>query len=165
MSRVRIVIVGQVTNKAKVELWRREDFTLPQAVTASAEAYVAVRRALEAGESGADALGAGVKRVADDLPGGEGARALLGSVPAVPRYWRSLERTFPAFLDRLHADLDPRTADAEVAAWHGDVAAAADDAWNLIERALGSRGEALAALAAGHARMRSKLPKPEAPGS
>ncbi|NMG75345.1 type I-E CRISPR-associated protein Cse1/CasA [Aromatoleum diolicum] len=145
---VTVMVVGQSNDKAKIEYWRMERFTLPPALVGDRDVRADVRELLVAAEGAQTALGAACKSFARNVlsrgerePATKDVNGFLRQMPVIDRYWSSLEPRFHEILGEYTEARDPEdirllwlrhVLAAMSAAWRGYAASiAGSDAWAI----------------------------------
>jgi len=144
-----VMVVGLVSDRAKILSWRTEVFPLPQVLLDNEGTRELLGTLLET----ADALGrdlAGVQRgVAERLlttnrtPDRAAVTRLADSLPLTRTYWSRAEVAFEELLDRLAASAEVETW------WKSCLHDIALSAWRETVRAAGTTSRALRALQGG----------------
>jgi CRISPR system Cascade subunit CasA len=154
-----LVVVGQLTDQAKVVDVRREVYPLSVRSVAP-DAAAAIRRALERARSVGDMLDRAAKELAGNLLFPANARRpakdirrFVDSLPLHPVYWSALERAFPEFLEHLTL----RGPEAAMEIWNAATGRAAHDAWKKAAGAVGTTARHLRAIAGGERTLRRAL--------
>ena len=135
-----LLISGLSNDKAKIVLWRTEQFNVPQ-VLLQPGAYAELTRLLEYADNGGRTLYGATQRLAEKLlsigerkPDPTDVRNLASSFPASMHYWSRLETRFPELLERF----ETQTFDERFSWWLGQITLVTREAWEL---ALKSTGE------------------------
>ncbi len=110
-----VLVLGQANNKAKIEYWRMERFTLPQALIGDRFVRTEIRQLLLEGEDAQKSLWAACCSFARDLLSRGNERAVskkdvngfVGQMPVTAGYWSTLEARFHEILDEYNLDRDP----------------------------------------------------------
>ncbi|WP_457630555.1 type I-E CRISPR-associated protein Cse1/CasA [Oceanithermus sp.] len=143
---LRIKVVGQVTDQAKVLEIRRELYPLPvRAQSAALRHYVA--RATGLADAAASCLRSAGWKLASELisisrqPDKDEVRSLMESFPLLPHFWNLLGNSFGVYLEMLDSDPDKAWEH-----WSGRVNAAAAEAWLLTTREVGTEARQLKAI-------------------
>jgi len=109
-----IIVLGQSNNKAKIEYWRMERFTLPEALLEDQTIRIKIRELLEEAEKAQRALWMACRSYAryllsrgDRVPTGRDISALVEQMPATSWYWSSLETRFHEILLNYTLGSDP----------------------------------------------------------
>lgn len=132
--RWRMLVAGQAADKAKLEAWTLERWTVPSALIAGAwGADARLNTSMKLAEEVASELSRCAYRLAGDVlaaasPDRSDVAAAAGRLPLVAVYWVELERHFAHLLE----DLGTATSDAGIDAAGGEWRRAMADA---IERA------------------------------
>jgi len=128
-----VMVLGQANNKAKIEYWRMERFTLPQALLGDRSIRSEIRQLLGDAEETQKALWQACRRFARDLlsrgerePDAKDVGKFVEQMPASASYWSRLEA---AFHDTLHHYTLEREADEIRLDWLKTVRAALRDVW------------------------------------
>ena len=160
-----VMVLGQANNKAKIEYWRMERFTLPQALLGDRAIRSEIRQLLADAEKSQTALKQGCGSYARDLlsrgerePKGRDIDTFVEQMPAIPTYWSLLEAAFHNTLNHYTQERDPdeirldwlktvRTSLRDVWAQHA-ASVSTGDAWAIraLVRAEGAIGKQLRAL-------------------
>jgi CRISPR system Cascade subunit CasA len=134
-----VLVIGALSDKAKVVFWRRQTFTLPPFLLSSPEARSLVSEGLRL----ADDFGRGlylalsryyrsVLRHGEAEPRKEDVTALITSSSVLSSFWSVLEVRFPLFLEMIAS----RTAfDSSRAFWNESVLTAFELAWSTLSDA------------------------------
>ncbi len=133
--RFDLTAFGLSTDRAKVFLWRAEEFPLPLAYVDNAELLPHLEHGLESAKEAASALFRATRVLAEQVlsPQGNGdparIRAFGDSLGAERAFWPALDLPFRAFIR------DVPTARVEAkAAWAASVRSAAEDAFERAAR-------------------------------
>lgn len=143
-----VMVAGQSNNKAKIEYWRMERFSLPPALTGDRMVRAEIRNLLAAAEEAQTALWLACKSFARNLlsrgerePAAKDVSSFLRQMPATDTYWSSLEPRFHQILAEYTSDRDPddirllwlrHVRSAMSAAWHAYASSVATgDAWAI----------------------------------
>ncbi|TYO97624.1 CRISPR-associated Cse1 family protein [Geothermobacter ehrlichii] len=109
-----VMILGQANNKAKIEFWRMERFTLPEALAGNRYIRSDIRQFLMDAEGAQKALWQACRNFARDLlgrgnrePAAKDISAFVEQMPVSPRYWSILETRFHEILSEFTLDRDP----------------------------------------------------------
>ncbi len=136
-----LLVSGLSNDKAKVVLWRTEQFNVPQVLLQNPGAYAELTRLLEYADNGGRTLYGATQRLAEKLlsigerkPDPADVRNLAASFPASMHYWSRLETRFPELLERF----ETQTFDERFSWWLGQITLVTREAWEL---ALKSAGE------------------------
>lgn len=136
---VAAMLCAQANDKAKVEFWRQEQFTLPTSLYHDESAWDLIRSALEVAEHAGTTLSACSYRLAcwqlseDGKAEKKRAGSLTESFPMKPFYWSRLEQAFREWL----AQYDENSEDAKREKfWLRHVESALYSAWKLASTAV-----------------------------
>lgn len=128
-----VMVLGQANNKAKIEYWRIERFTLPQALLGDRAIRTEIRQLLGDAEDTQKALWQACRRFARDLlsrgerePDGKDVGKFIEQMPAITNYWSRLEAAFHDTLRHYTLERDPDEIRLD---WLKAVRAALRDAW------------------------------------
>lgn len=128
-----VQVVGQSNEKAKIEYWRMERFSLPPALAGSRVVRAEIRTILADAATAQTALWLGSKSFARNLlsrgerePVGKDVSNFLKQMPVTDNYWTSLE---PRFHQLLAEYTDERDPDDIRLSWLRYVRSAMDNAW------------------------------------
>lgn len=109
-----VIVFGQANNKAKIEFWRMERFTLPEAVVADRYIREDIHQLLQEAESGNVALGRACRTFARHVlsrgerdPTPDDVRRFTAQMTAPAEYWSSLEYAFHETLRDFTLERDP----------------------------------------------------------
>lgn len=129
-----VMVLGQANNKAKIEFWRMERFTLPEALLGDRSIRTEIRQLLSDAEDTQKALWQACRAFARDLlshgerdPDKKDVGKFVEQMPASASYWSRLEAAFHDTLNHYTLERDP---DAIRLDWLKTVRAALRDAWN-----------------------------------
>ena len=135
LPRVTLVL-GQANNKAnqaKIEFWRMERFTLPEALAGDVDIPKELRKLLNQGEEVQSSLWSACSRYARNLighgdrePDRKDVRAFLDQMIPIPLYWSTLETRFHELLQAYTLD---KTESEIERFWLGSVRDALRYAW------------------------------------
>ena len=138
---VTLLVSGLSNDKAKVVMWRTEQFDVPQTLLRDIDVYNELTRLLEHADDGGKTLYGATQRLAQELlstgertPDKADVRNLAASFPASLHYWSQLERRFPELLKRFEA----QGFEERLSWWTGQIIEVTREAWEL---ALGSAGQ------------------------
>lgn len=111
---VSVMVLGQANNKAKIEYWRMERFSLPAALVSDRSIRTEIRQLLMDVEEAQKALWLACRSYARDLlsrgdrnPDKKDIRGFVEQMPASPWYWSTLESNFHQILHEYHLERDP----------------------------------------------------------
>lgn len=128
-----VLILGQANNKAKIEYWRMERFTLPAALVSDRYIRTEIRQLLTDAEDAQKSLWSACRSYARDIlsrgsrePVGKDISAFVDQMPVSPWYWSTLESCFHSVLHNYTIDIDP---DVIRLKWLMDVRNAIKSAW------------------------------------
>lgn len=109
-----VLILGQANNKAKIEFWRMERFTLPAALVSDRYIRTEIRKLLTDAEEAQKSLWLACRSYARDIlsrgsrePVGKDISAFVDQMPVSPWYWSTLESCFQSVLHDYTVDIDP----------------------------------------------------------
>jgi CRISPR system Cascade subunit CasA len=143
------MVLGQINDQGKVEVWRSEAQRLPDAVLGEQDVRQTVESALRESDTFWEYLNTACRILADRLlaPSGRSAHKddvskLTQTFPARAFYWSSLERRFSEWLGTLSEGYDE---DAVETAWRKTLLQVTGEAWSHTVRSIGSSGRALRA--------------------
>ncbi|OYY75406.1 MAG: type I-E CRISPR-associated protein Cse1/CasA [Gammaproteobacteria bacterium 28-57-27] len=109
-----VMVLGQANNKAKIEYWRMERYTLPQALLGDRSIRTEIRQLLSDAEDAQTALWRACKSYARDIlsrgerePDGKDISKFVEQMPATPWYWSQLEAAFHDVLRSYTLERDP----------------------------------------------------------
>lgn len=110
-----VLVLGQSNNKAKIEYWRMERFTLPRALAGNRPVRTEIHHLLAEAEEAQKHLWAACCAFARDQLSRSDERtvskkdinAFVEQMIASPRYWSDLEIRFHEILDEYALDRDP----------------------------------------------------------
>ncbi|MBI5016888.1 MAG: type I-E CRISPR-associated protein Cse1/CasA [Deltaproteobacteria bacterium] len=110
-----VLVLGQANNKAKIEYWRMERFSLPQALLGDRFVRTEIRQLLVKAEDAQKSLWAACCSFARDLLSRGNERSVskkdisgfVEQMPTNPWYWSSLEARFHEILGEYTLDRDP----------------------------------------------------------
>jgi len=130
-----VMVVGQSNDKAKIEYWRMERFSLPQALAGDRMVRAEIRTLLSGAEDAQTALWHACKSFARNLlsrgerePAGKDVSNFLRQLPVTDRYWSSLEPHFHQILAEFTEDRDPEDIRRS---WLRHVRSAMSSAWRV----------------------------------
>lgn len=128
-----VLVAGQSNDKAKIEYWRMERFSLPPALTGRRTVRAEIRTLLAEAEAAQTALWQACKSFARNLlsrgerePVGKDVSNFLRQMPVTDRYWSGLEPRFNQILTDYTEDRDP---DDIRLSWLRHVRTAMNTAW------------------------------------
>lgn len=157
-----VKVFGMSSDKAKIEFWRMEEFSLPAALAGDRFIRNDVRRMLEKAEDSGKALrgacatyAAGVLSRGDREPAKKDVDNFVKQMNCVSLYWSTLEKEFHDMLNGFGLGRDP---DALIREWLIAVKNSLRDSWNQ-QQILASAGDAweIRALVKAEARISRKL--------
>lgn len=100
-----VMVLGQANNKAKIEYWRMERFTLPEAMTRDGFIRTEIRQLLQDAEDTQKSLWSASRSFARDLlsrgerePAGKDISEFVEQMPTTSWYWSTLESRFHEIL-------------------------------------------------------------------
>ena len=106
-----VSVLGQSNNKAKIEYWRMERFSLPEALTGDGNIRTEIRQLLVAAEEAQKSLWAACSSFAQNLlsrgnrkPAGKDVSGFVEQMPVSPWYWSALESRFHEILREFTLD-------------------------------------------------------------
>jgi len=142
-----IVVLGQANNKAKIEFWRMERFTLPRALVGERSIRAEIHDLLAEAETTQAALWTACSFFARNLlgrgertPDKKEIRTVIEHMAVIPLYWSLLEAAF----HKLLRDFTPERSVEEIRLiWFRSLRDAFQAAWNH-QRATVSSGNAWA---------------------
>ena len=109
-----VMVLGQANNKAKIEYWRMERYTLPQALLGDRSIRTEIRQLLSDAEDAQTALWRACKSYARDIlsrgerePDGKDISKFVEQMPATLWYWSQLEAAFHDVLRSYTLERDP----------------------------------------------------------
>jgi CRISPR system Cascade subunit CasA len=143
-----VVILGQANNKAKIEYWRMERFSLPLALAGDRFIRSEIRQLLADAEDAQKSLWVACRSFARDLlsrgnrePAGKDISAFLEQMAVSSWYWSTLENCFHTILNHYTLDKEPEDIrcqwlkfirDAMREAWaQHSTSVSAGDAWAI----------------------------------
>ena len=142
-----VMVAGQANNKAKIEYWRMERFTLPPALVGERMVRPKIRALLAEAEEAQTALWLASKFYARNLlgrgerePAAKDVKNFLGQMPVTDTYWSSLE---PRFHQVLAEYTEDRDLDDIRLSWLRHVRSAISAAWHAYASGV-STGDAWA---------------------
>jgi CRISPR system Cascade subunit CasA len=128
-----VLILGQANNKAKIEYWRMERFTLPAALVSDRYIRTEIRQLLTDAEDAQKSLWSACRSYARDIlsrgsrePAGKDISAFVDQMPVSPWYWSTLESCFHSVLHDYTVEIGP---DVIRYRWLIDVRNAIKSAW------------------------------------
>lgn len=157
-----VFVLGQANNKAKIEYWRMERFSLPEALASKHSVRAEIRQLLAAAEDAQKSLWLACRSFARDLlsrgsrePAGKDISSFVEQMPVNAWYWSSLESRFHEILREYSLDRD---SDDIRCIWLKSVRYVLGTAWDQ-HRASVSTGDAWAirALVKAEGAVRRKL--------
>ncbi|MDZ7619258.1 MAG: type I-E CRISPR-associated protein Cse1/CasA [Patescibacteria group bacterium] len=132
---------------ANLDFWRMERFTLPSTLVGDKHLRSGIRGLLDAAEDSQQSLWRACKSYARDLlsrgdrvPEGKDIGGFIAQMPAIPRYWSTLEAQFHEILQVFTPEADLEELKLR---WFEEVRAALRDAWEQ-HRSSVSMGDAWA---------------------
>lgn len=142
-----ILVLGQATNKAKIEYWRMEQFVFPEALIGDHFIRQEVRQLLESAEDAGRQLWEACGSFARHLLSRGGRDPAVGDkkdfvrqMSAIPWYWSMLEARFHSVLADVTLHRDSEEIRLQ---WLAAVRSALNEAWNR-QRAAVESGDAWA---------------------
>ncbi len=133
-----VLVLGQSNDKAKIEFWRMERFTLPTALAGDRCIREDIHRFLDRAETSQKALWSACNTFArfviargERTPDGKDTKAFLAQMPCIPVYWTALEAAFHVILQAYTLDQDPYAIEQD---WVIAVRDALRNAWDLHRR-------------------------------
>ena len=147
-----VMVLGQANNKAKIEYWRMERFSLPQALLGERAAHIRteIRQLLGDAEETQAALWQACRTVARNLlsrgkrePDKKDVSKFVEQMSANSSYWSTLEAAFHDMLRSYTLELDPDDIRLD---WLKSVRGSLRDAWNQLVASF-STGDAWATRA------------------
>jgi CRISPR system Cascade subunit CasA len=143
-----VLVAGQANDKAKIEYWRMERFTLPRAMAGDHYIRSEIRTLLAMAEEAQTSLWHACKTFARDLlsrgerePAAKDISNFIRQMPVIDNYWSSLETRFHQVLREFTEERDfwdvrhlwlTFVRDALNAAWSGHRASVSTgDAWAI----------------------------------
>ena len=109
-----VMVLGQANNKAKIEFWRMERFSLPEALAGDHSIRADIRQLLADAEDAQKSLWQACRAFARDLlsrgnrePAGKDLSGFVDQMPASPWYWSAMEARFHEILREYTLDRDP----------------------------------------------------------
>ncbi len=148
----RVRVAGLLTDKAKLVLWRQEDFVLPLDIATDAQRSATVTQMIKLAEDCGRSLRFAVRQLAHHRlgltkakPSPDAVKQLAASLPGEFQFWADLEPLFAREMLELGGDVEPAIVGAH---WRGCCRTALVRAWEASVHALGSRGTSLAAAGA-----------------
>lgn len=147
-----VMVAGQASDQAKVELWRGEIYRLPEAILGETDLRAFVEQCLNEAEvmgevlnGAARALAAGLLSMGDRKPHKDDVSKLARSFPHQVAYWSALEGHFADWISQLGPDFEKQQARLE-RAWREILQREALQAWRLAALAAGDDARALRAV-------------------
>jgi CRISPR system Cascade subunit CasA len=129
-----VMVLGQASNKAKIEYWRMERFALPQAMLGDRAIRSEIRQLLGDAEDTQKALEQACRRFARDLlsrgerePDSKDIDKFVEQMPAISSYWSRLEAAFHDTLRHYTLECDAEEIRFN---WLKTVRSALREAWN-----------------------------------
>ena len=131
-----VMVLGQANNKAKVEFWRMECFTLPQALLGNRSFDIRreIRQLLTDAEDAQKALWQACRNFARDVlsrgerePDPKDVSKFIEQMPAIASYWSRLEAAFHDTLGHYTLERDPDDIRLD---WLKTVRAALREVWD-----------------------------------
>jgi len=143
-----LIVLGQANNKAKIEYWRMERFTLPQALAGDRFIRGEIRQLLADAEGAQKSLWFACRSFARNIlsrgsrePTGKDVGAFVEQMPVNSWYWSALESRFHEILAEYTLDRDPEDIRCQwlefvrrtlEASWDRQrVSASTGDAWTI----------------------------------
>ncbi len=130
-----VMVLGQANNKAKIEYWRMERFSLPQALLGDRAIRSEIRQLLTDAEDTQKAIWQACRAFARDLlshgdrdPDKKDVAKFVEQMPASASYWSRLEAAFHDTLRHYTLERDSEDIRHD---WLKTVRAALRDAWAL----------------------------------
>jgi CRISPR system Cascade subunit CasA len=109
-----VMVLGQANNKAKIEYWRMERFTLPEALASDRSIRTEIRQLLADAEEAQKSLWLACRSYARDLlsrgdrePAGKDISGFVEQMPVSSWYWSTLESAFHEILLEYSLERDP----------------------------------------------------------
>lgn len=109
-----VIVLGQANNKAKIEYWRMERFSLPEALTGDRSIRTEVGQLLADAEDVQKSLWLACRSFARDIlsrgerePDKKDISGFVGQMSASPWYWSALESAFHGILREYRLERDP----------------------------------------------------------
>jgi CRISPR system Cascade subunit CasA len=134
-----ILVIGQSNNKAKVEFWRMERFTLPSILANDTSIKGWIENNLNIAKQAQKILWKSCREFARHQisqckrePESADIQAVIDQMPCMPWYWSSLERQFHRMLACYIPGCCPKSIEED---WRAVVKKTAEDAWNRLEEA------------------------------
>ena len=128
-----VMVAGQSNDKAKIEYWRMERFSLPSALAGDRSVRAEIRTLLAESEEAQTALWYACKSFARNLlsrgerePAGKDVSNFVRQMPVTDSYWSNLEPRFHQVLAEYTEDSDP---DDIRLSWLRHVRSAMSTAW------------------------------------
>jgi CRISPR system Cascade subunit CasA len=130
-----IVALGQSANKAKIEFWRAERFSLPAGVAADGIARAQLRSLLADAEKSQIALWRACQSFARNIlghgtrqPSPQDVTAFVAQMPVTPCYWSMLEARFHDLLEKAESQREFEDVRAN---WLTAIREAIERAWSI----------------------------------
>jgi CRISPR system Cascade subunit CasA len=130
-----VMVLGQSSDKAKIEFWRMERFALPEALLGQRSIRTEIHQLLADAETNQQALWRACRSFARDLlsrgerdPDAKDISRFVEQMPVSAVYWSTLEAAFHDVLRHYTADSDP---DAIRLGWLKTVRSTLRHAWQL----------------------------------
>jgi len=108
-----VMALGQANNKAKIEYWRMERFSLPEALVGDRFVRTEIRQLLTEAEEAQKSLWLSCRSFARDLlsrgdrdPAGKDIGEFIKQMSAIPWYWSALEASFHEILREYTLEKD-----------------------------------------------------------
>lgn len=109
-----VMVLGQSNNKAKIEFWRMERYTLPSALLGEGYVRTEIRQLLKDAEDAQKSLWMACRSFARNLlsrgsrePAGKDISSFVEQMPVSSRYWSALENRFQEILRCYGTETDP----------------------------------------------------------
>lgn len=150
---IPLMIFGQISDQAKALAYRQEQYTLPHAFVENPERFVDhIKEALEdaekTGEKLRNAIYSLVKKAlssGNEEPSKATIKSVVKQIPSEASYWSQLEPAFRNYLRELDGDPEDLTntdkidnAKRALANWQRHIIRAAEDAWKLAVKSMGT---------------------------
>lgn len=148
LKAVPVIIFGMVRSKQKIELYRHEEYTLPQAFIDDPQTFTnQINAILSDTDRVGNSLNQAIKKLVYETLSNAGTRKidpgdvtkLMSQLPAEATYWARLEAPFRQYLAELD---DPERATGQ---WHQALRRITWEAWNLALLGVGNGAAALRA--------------------